>query len=138
MKLQWEQHRAGHAASARTPFVKMHARQSYHASTPKNVVYEAAIATLNLDALREAPDTFPTLETAQAWCEAEYARLLRDELARLETAESAKAIEANGARLLATVVRDLGGELLFDTDLESRPVRIEQRGDGWSAVLGDA
>lgn len=57
-------------------------------------------------------------------------------------AESAKAIEmwnrANGARLLATVVRDLGGELLFDTDLESRPVRIEQRGDGWSAVLGDA
>lgn len=84
MKLQWEQHRTGNAASARTSFVKMHARQSYHASTPKNIVYEAAIATLNLDALREAPDTFPTLEAAQAWCEDEYARLLRDELTRFE------------------------------------------------------
>ncbi len=86
MKLQWEQHRAGHAASARTPFVKMHARQRYHASTPKHIVYEAAIATLNLDSLREAPDTFPTLETAQAWCEDAYADLLRAELARLAPA----------------------------------------------------
>lgn len=37
-----------------------------------------------------------------------------------------------------TFVRDLGGELLFDTDLETRPVLIEQRGDGWSATLSPA
>jgi len=45
---------------------------------------------------------------------------------------------ADRERLLATVVRDLGGELLFDTDLETRPVLIEQRGDGWSVVLAPA
>jgi len=68
----------------------------------------------------------------------DYTRLPIDGSAHRALVAGINGLLADRERLLATVVRDLGGELLFDTDLETRPVLIEQRGDGWSVVLAPA
>lgn len=68
----------------------------------------------------------------------DYTRLPIDGSAHRALVAGINGLMVARERLLATVVRDLGGELLLDTDLETRPVLIEQRGDGWSVVLAPA
>ena len=74
--MHWKPEPANSTA-AQTTFARLQARRVLSWS------YAARVFALDGRVLAEKDD-FPTLETAQAWAESEYARLLRDELAALD------------------------------------------------------
>lgn len=87
MKLQWDIVERSAQAFGRATFARFFISLDLPNTHGDAWRYEARVENVSGGTAFVVQDDFESIPAAQAWCEAEYARLLRDELARLETKE---------------------------------------------------